>query len=280
MPALRLPLSVTRRPFLPLPSLGLLTLLLTAPLRPAQAAGTLLLLDDPPAESQWAGGLSWRGWPRAPGSSHQRQGLMPALDYSAPNGFFLSTDTGVGWNLAPALLGESGHGWQLGARVWPQAGRPRRDAPPGIDSLNSRLGAELFANAQVHPALLLQSGLSLGGGRYRHGSLLELGATSGIPLGQDLLAISLAASYGNSAQLRGSFGVSPAEAARSGLPEFHPASGWQDWSVSLSGEHKFSSDWSVSGQWTHARLIAQAARSPLTQSRQQPSFILSVWHQF
>ena len=105
MPALRLPLSVTRRPFLPLPSLGLLTLLLTAPLRPAQAAGTLLLLDDPPAESQWAGGLSWRGWPRAPGSSHQRQGLMPALDYSAPNGFFLSTDTGVGWNLAPALLG-------------------------------------------------------------------------------------------------------------------------------------------------------------------------------
>lgn len=246
----------------------------------AQAAGNLLL-EPPPAEAQWSGGLSWRGWPRAPGSARQRDGLLPALDYSNPNGFFLSTDTGLGWNFAPALLGaDAAKDWQLGARIWPQAGRPRRDTPPGIDSLNSRIGGEFFANVQAHPALLLQSGVTFGGGRYRHGNLLEIGATSGIPLGPDLLAISLAASYGNSAQLRGSFGVSAAEAKRSGLSEYLPASGWQDWSIALSGEHKFSADWSVSGQWMQARLIAQAARSPLTQSRNQPSFILSVWHQF
>lgn len=264
----------------PLPPL-LAGLLLASPSHPARAAGDLLLLDAPPAQPQWSGGLSVRSWPRAPGSARQRDGLMPALDYSAPNGFFLSTDTGLGWNLAPALLdGQAAQDWQLGARIWPQAGRPRSAAPPGIDSLNSRLGGELFANFQALPALLLQSGLSFGGGRYRHGGLLELGVTSGIPIGQDLLGISLAASYGNSAQLRGSFGVSNAEAQRSGLAPFHPGSGWQDWSVALSGEHKFSPDWSVSGQWMHARLIAQAARSPLTFSRNQPSFILSVWHRF
>lgn len=261
--------------------LGLLALTLAGAVRPACASGSLLLLDAPPAESQLSAGLSWRGWPRAPGSAHQRDGPLPAVDYSAPNGFFLSTDTGLGWNFARALLGEgAAKNWQLGARVWPQAGRPRRDSPPGIESLNSRLGAELFANVQALPVLLLQSGLSLGGGRNRHGSQLELGATSGIPLGDDLLAVSLAATYANSAQLRGAFGVGATEARISGLPEFRPASGWQDWSIALSGEHKFSANWSVSGQWMHARLIAQAARSPLTQSRLQPSFIVSLWHAF
>ena len=248
---------------------------------PAQAAGSLLLLDAPPEATTWSGGLSVRGWPRAPGSSRQRDGLLPAIDYENPNGIFAATDTGLGWNLAPKLLdGAAAKDWQFGARIWPQAGRPRRESPPGVESLSTRVITEAFANVQALPVLLLQSGLSWGSGRHHDGAQLEIGATSGIPLGQDLLAISLAATYANAAHLRGSFGVRPAEASNSGLPEWRPGSGWQDWSVALSGEHKFASDWSVSGQWLHARLIGQAGNSPLTHNRNQPSFILSLWHQF
>ena len=130
------------------------------------------------------------------------------------------------------------------------------------------------------PVLLLQSGLSWGGGRHHDGGQLELGVTSGIPLGDDLIGISLAATYANAAQLRGSFGLRPSESHNSGLPTWQPSSGWQDWSIALSAEHKFSEDWSVSGQWQHARLIDQAAASPLTHSRDQPSFIVSLWHRF
>ena len=248
---------------------------------PARAAGSLLLIDAPPADTTWSGGLSVRGWPRAPDSSHQNTGLLPAVDYEAPSGFFAATDTGLGWNLAPTLLdGAAAKDWQFGARLWPQSGRPRRESPPGVERLGTRIVGEAFANVQVLPALLLQSGLSWGSGRRHDGGQLELGATSGIPLGDDLLAVSLAATYANAAHLRGSFGVRPAESTSSGLPVWRPGAGWQDWSIALSGEHKFSADWSVSGQWLHSRLIGQAARSPLTHDRDQPSFIISLWHRF
>ena len=187
----------------------------------------------------------------------------------------------MGWNVAPKLLeGEAAKQWQFGARLWPQSGRSRRESPPGVQTLGPRLITELFANKQVMPELLLQSGLSWGSGRHHNGGQLELGATSGIPLGDELLAISLSATYANAAHLRGTLGVGAAEAEASGLPRFRPPSGWQDWSVALSAEHKFSNNWSVNGQWLHTRLIGQAARSPLTYSRDQPSFIVSVWHQF
>ncbi|MFT7774777.1 MipA/OmpV family protein [Roseateles sp.] len=247
----------------------------------AQAGGSLLLLDPPPTQPTWSGGLSVRGWPRAPGSARQREALLPALDYESPSGIFAATDAGLGWNLAPQLLdSDAAKDWQLGARLWPQSGRSRRESPPGIDRLGSRLITQLFANAQVTPALLLQSGLSWGSGRHHNGDQLELGVTSGIPIGRELLGISLAATYADAAHLRGSFGIGPSESRASGLPEFHPHSGWQDWSIALSAEHKFSDDWSVNGQWLHTRLIGQAAASPLTHSRDQPSFILSLWHRF
>ncbi|WP_144006884.1 MipA/OmpV family protein, partial [Pelomonas sp. KK5] len=153
----------------------------------------------------------------------------------------------------------------------PQWGRPRRYAPAGAEASGTRVLGELFANVQATPYLLLQSGASWGSGRRRDGAQLELGATSGLPIGDELIGIGLAASYANAAQLRGSFGIDPA---------WQPSRGWQDWSLAVSAEHRFSADWSLSGQWLGARLLGAAARSPLTQSRFQPSFTLSLWRRF
>ncbi len=245
---------------------------------PAMAAGTLLLIDAPPEESTLSVGVSARGWPAAPGATQQKYALWPAFDYAAPNGFFASTDDSIGWNLAPQFMDAPGvKTWQWGARLWPQWGRPDHYAPPGAERTGTRVLGELFANMQALPFLLLQSGASWGSGQHRDGAQLELGATSGVPIGKDLIAISLAASYANAAQLRGSFGVDPAGVVLGGPPAWQPSRGWQDWSIAISMEHKFSADWSVSGQWLGARLLGAAARSPLTQSSFQPSFTLSLW---
>ncbi len=239
---------------------------------PAHAAGTLLLIDAPPTVPTLSAGVSARGWPAAPGSTRQQRALWPAFDYAAPNGFFASTDESIGWNLAPQFMDEAGvKTWQWGARLWPQWGRSQRDTPPGAERIGTRVLGELFANVQALPFLLLQSGASWGGGQHGEGAQLELGATSGVPIGEDLIGIGLAASYANAAQLRGSFGVYPA---------WQPSRGWQDWSVAISAEHRFSAQWSVSGQWLGAHLLGDAARSPLTQSRWQPSFTLSLWRRF
>jgi len=242
---------------------------------PAMAAGTLLLIDAPPAQTTLSVGATARGWPAAPGATQQDHALLPAFDYAAPNGFFASTDDSIGWNLAPQFMDEAGvKTWQWGARLWPQWGRPQRLTPPGTERTGTRVLGELFANVQATSFLLLQSGLSLGSGQRRNGAQLEFGATSGLPLGDELIGISLAVSHANAAQLRGSFGVS---AAPGGPPVWQPSRGWQDWSTALSWEHKFSADWSVSGQWLGAWLLGGAARSPLTQSRFQPSFTVSLW---
>ncbi|XHS77995.1 MipA/OmpV family protein [Burkholderiaceae bacterium UC74_6] len=245
---------------------------------PAMAAGSLLLIDEPPAQSTVSIGGTARGWPAAPGASQKDHALLPAFDFAAPNGFFASTDDSVGWNLAPLLMEEAQvKTWQWGARLWPQWGRPRRLAPPGSDSTGTRVLGEAFANVQALPFLLLQSGLSWGSGRRHNGGQLELGATSGIPIGDELIGISLAVSAANAAHLRSAFGVNPMHAATGGLPAWRPSAGLQDWSTAISWEHKFSDDWSVSGQWLGAHLLSNAARSPLTQSRFQPSFTLSLW---
>lgn len=248
---------------------------------PAHAAGSLVLMDAPPAESSLSAGVSTRSWPSAPGSRARSNDLLPAFEYLNPNGAFVSTDLGVGWNLVPLLASaETAKTWQIGARLWPQFGRPSRVTPKGVDRLGSRVTTEAFANVQATDWLVLQSGASWGSGRRHDGAQLEIGATSGIPIGDDLIAVTVAGTAANAAHLRSSYGIGPAESRASGLPVWRPNAGWMDWSIALSGEHKFNSRWSVSGQWLNARLVGDAAHSPLTQSRSQQSFSLSLWHKF
>lgn len=248
---------------------------------PSWAAGSLVLMDAPPAESSWSGGVSTRSLPSAPGSRGRSNDVLPAFEYLAPSGAFVSTDLGVGWNLVPLLASaETARTWQAGARLWPQFGRPSRETPQGIDRLGTRITTEAFANVQATSWLLLQSGASWGSGRHHEGQQLELGMTSGIPIGNDLIGVTLATTIANAAHLRSSYGISPREALASGLPEWHPRGGVMDWSIALNGEHKFSSRWSISGQWLDARLVGDAARSPLTKAKSQQTFSASLWYRF
>ncbi|WP_158218882.1 MipA/OmpV family protein [Roseateles aquatilis] len=247
----------------------------------SRAAGSLLLMDAPPATASWSGGLTARNWPSAPGGREQSNGLLPAFEYLSPNGAFVSTDLGVGWNVVPLLASpQTAKDWQIGARLWPQFGRPKRLTPNGVDRLGSRVTTEAFANVQALPYLLLQSGVSWGSGRHHDGAQLEIGATSGIPIGDDVIGISVAATAANAAHLGSSYGIGPGESRASGLPVWRPRAGWMDWSIGVSGEHKFNERWSVSGQWLTARLIGDAAHSPLTKSATQQSITLSVWRRF
>jgi len=249
---------------------------------PAWAAGSLVLMDGPPAQTSWSGGVSTRSWPSAPGSRARSNDLLPAVEVLTPAGAFVSTDLGIGWNLVPlfADAGAPASAWQVGARLWPQFGRPSRVTPRGVDRLGSRITTEAFANVQATSWLMLQSGLSWGSGRGHDGELLELGLTSGIPVGDEFIGITLATTAANGAHLRSSYGIGPGESRASGLPEWRPHAGMMDWSLALSAEHKFSERWSVSGQWLDARLVGDAARSPLTQARSQQTFSASLWYRF
>lgn len=225
------------------------------------AWGSLLLMDAPPEVDHVALGASAWSVPRASGSARQAQLILPAVDYQRADGLFVSTDLGVGQNLSP---------WrqlQAGWRLWPQFGRKRKDASAELPVHGPRLLKQAFANAQVTDWLLAQSTVSAGGGRDRQGLSAEVGLTSGVPLGGELLGIGVAATHGNRAFRRDETGEA--------------ASGWSDVSLTLSLEHRWSQAWRVDAQWQQVLLLgdkpAMVARGV---HRQQHLLTVGVWRDF
>lgn len=249
---------------------GLLGLL---PLQ-AQSAGNLLLIEAPPSRATLALGGSLWSLPQYPGAKKSDTLVLPAIDWQLPNGMFVSTDTGVGWNLSSSKT------VQAGVRLWPQFGRSRKDGPAGLEPIGLRIQAQGFANLQVGEVLLLQSGVLYGAGRDRDGLQVELGATSGIPIGDSLIGIGLATSWANKAYRDSYYGVSAAESRASGLRAYQPGSGMLDTSLTVSAEMKFGADWRLSGQLVLARLNKSTAASPVVQQRRQDLGTLTLWRNF
>lgn len=253
----------------------LVPLLALAAALPAWAGGNLVLIEAPPKTSTLAVGAAVWSLPQYPGSRKSDTLLIPALDYYGANGVFVSTDTGVGWNLS------SSKDLQAGVRLWPQFGRSRKDGPAGLPSIGWRIQPQAFANLQLGEVVLLQSGLLYGAGRDRDGLQLELGATSGIPLGgDDLLGVGLSASWANRNYRASYFGVSAADQASSGLRAYTLGAGLLDTNLTLSAEHKFGTDWRLSGQVVLSRLAGAVAQSPIVQRRQQTTATVTLWRNF
>lgn len=238
---------------------------------PALAWGSLLLIEAPPTVATFSAGVSLWSLPQFPGAGRQLNILLPALDYYGAQGLFASTDTGVGWNLLRRKE------LQAGLRLWPIAGRHGADRLAGLSSLPWRIQQQAFVNLQVLPALLLQSAVLHGSGLHADGAQLEIGATSGLPLGADLLAIGVAASAANGAHRQSYFGVTAADALASGLPAYKVPAGWQDVSLTLSFEHRFSPGMHMDAQIVAARIIGAASRSPIVTDKRQLGVSTSIW---
>lgn len=240
----------------------------------AQAAGNLLLIEAPPAQDTLAvGGSVWR-LPQYPGARASDTLVLPALDYAAASGLFVSTDYGVGWNVSPTKA------LQAGVRLWPQFGRSQDDGPPGLASVGPRIQAQGYANLLLAEVVLLQSGLLYGAGRDRNGVQLELGATTGLPLGPLQIGLGLSATWADANFRQSYFGVSAGEAQASGLRVTTLGAGLLDTALTLSAEAKFDDRWRLSGQVVVARLSSEVARSPLAQQRRQTSATLTLWRSF
>jgi outer membrane scaffolding protein for murein synthesis (MipA/OmpV family) len=238
------------------------------------ASGSLLLIDPVPAASTLAGGVTVRAWPDSTNAGTAVTRVWPAFDYYADAGVFVSTDNAVGWNLSRR------EDLQFGLRLWPQPGRDVSKLPAGLDRLGLRVQEEAFANWQALPALLLQSGYSFGAGRNHRAQQLELGVTTGVPLGQGLIGLGFAANYADREFRNSYFGVTEQEAARAQIPAWNLGNGWQDTSMTLSFEQHFGARWVLDGQLLRTWLLGAAADSPLARQRLQHAATLTLWHTF
>lgn len=78
------------------------------------------------------------------------------------------------------------------------------------------------------------------------------------------LAAGLAVGFAGDRYMQSYFGVTPAQAARTGYPVFEPRSGLRDVSLSASGRTELAPPWAVFYGASASRLLGPAAASPLT----------------
>jgi outer membrane scaffolding protein for murein synthesis (MipA/OmpV family) len=254
----------------------LIALAIAFPTLNAHALGGLILIDAPPKEGYTlAAGPALAGYPEAPGSGRTKVLPLVGVDFESATGGFISTEIGAGWNFSRR------EDLQFGARLWPVFGRnDDRSRARGLDDVGNRIGLGLFLNYEPWQFLVLQSSLLTGSGTDRNGTQFEAGATLGAPVGDSaLLAMTLGTTWSNSAYLRSYFGVTPAESAAGSLPAFAPGAGRSDVNVSLNAEVRIDPRWKLTGQWLVARLIGDAGRSPVTSSRTQNTFLVTLWYQ-
>jgi outer membrane scaffolding protein for murein synthesis (MipA/OmpV family) len=251
---------------------GLLAGLVTS----ARAAGDLILIDKPPEDGYTLSiGPSVIGYPEAPGSGRTKVAAIPGLDFYSSWGVFASTDIGLGVDFSRR------DDLHYGLRLWPVLGRDdARSRQRGLQDIGTRIGKGGFLNYAPWEFLILQSSVLAGSGDAGDGVQVEAGATVGAPLGsRTLVGLTLGGSWANGAHLRSYYGVNAAASARGGLPVYEPSSGWKDLSLALTQETKLGERWKVSGQLLGARLLGAARNSPVTESRYETTFSLTLWHQ-
>ena len=213
--------------------------------------------------------------PSYPGASSTRLLPLPFIEASYKDRLFLSIIQGAGVNfLATPRV-------RLGVAAVPEFGRlaSSSDQLRGWGDLSIGMSAKLFGRVELlgPGAMLASVRREFGAG---NGALVEAGATSTFPRMRHLIVSTTATvTWANGRHTQSYFGVTPAQSAialaqaqGSLVPAFTAGAGFRDTSLTLLAEVPFDRHWSVQAFVQIKYLLGDAAKSPLTQTRVQPTF--------
>ncbi len=153
----------------------------------------------------------------------------------------VSIDFGRDEDTSPDLtgLGDVGTSLELGAFVSYTQGRMRLRARARHDIIDGH-----------------------GGGTLRLDAAYTVFQAAPVALGVNVTSTWATGSY-----MRSYFGVSPGQAAASGLPVYAPGSGFKDVGAEINANYVFASQWALVTTAGYKRLIGGAADSPLVRQR-------------
>lgn len=241
--------------FVLLPSMAASQTMDLARLAPLQGAGRQIDV-----------GLNAAVYPEFSGAAEQRLLVLPLIDSQWANGWFASTRNGLGLNFSRDPR------FDFGLRITADLGRDADRSPRlrGFDDIDPSAMLGAFANWHLGGGVSalgsVQSGaagegraatahLGLGWG-LRPMPRLQLGATAGLMLA-------------SRKYMQAFHGVTVTQSTRGGLPVYTPGSGLHSARLALNATYAFGARWSVGGFVTGARLLEDAADSPITQQRNQ-----------
>ncbi len=285
-------------PLSPAPAVSRVALagLLGAALAPAPAAAQT---PSPLAQWQYSAGITleqmfepelprWRLrmgpsvslQPRYDGADSDTVLAGPSIDIRYRDRYFFSTGEGLGANLL------RGPNWRAGFTISYDLGRREaddRDHLHGLGNINPAPSAHLFGEYVVSKSfpLVLRADLrrDIGGD---NGWVGDLGAYMPMPGSSEKFAWFAGPSveFADSRYMNAWFGVSGAQAARSGYPRYHASGGFKSAGLGIAASWMPVKHWYVTGNVAFQQLFGSAAHSPITQSAAERVVVVSVEYEF
>jgi outer membrane protein len=221
--------------------------------------------------------------PRYEGAAERRLAPWPVLQIESGSGVFvaglsagmhLSAQPGLEYGPLLALdpgrdaAGtHGGAGGVDGSGILTPGVAERRNRLEGMERIGARLQGGVFFNAYLDPGLRLTNTVLAGAGAGRDGLAWRIGLQQ---LAADLgahhrVSVAGGATIVNRAWNAGFFGVTKAEAARSGNPAFAPAGGVKDLYASVRWNWALTPGAMLVTQLQATRLVGDARRSPLVE---------------
>lgn len=254
----------------------------------AAAAQTPALNRMPDGSRDLYLGLGAVSGPRYEGASERKVSAWPVLQFEWSNGVFVSGTT-AGMHLSteaamefgPLLAlqprrSESGNANGAGgvdgaSLVSPpmlvqRAGRGSNNLD-GMDPIGARLQAGGFFNVYLNPHLRLTNSLLVGSGNARKGATFRVGLQhiAAEVSAHHKVSLSAGLTLANRDHNQAFFGVSAAEAVRSGYAPYRAAAGIKDIYLGAHWNWELAPAWIITSNLQATRLTGSAKDSPLVQ---------------
>lgn len=234
-------------------------------------------LQGPPPEWRAALGPGVSEQPTFMGSKRYRMQPSAILDLRYKDEFFVSDADGIGWNVL------AGPGFRAGIAVGYDMGRDSHDDPRIRDLPNIAFAPapRLFAQYFLFPVVLTSDLKKAIGGN--NGIVGDVGAYIPVPLKQDktwLMFVGPSLSMADGRYMNSYFGVSDNSSRLSGLRDFTAKGGFTDAGIGATSIYLIGAHWLVEGDVAWRRLLGDAARSPIIETKTQIAADINIGYRF
>lgn len=259
------------------------------PLAGAQTPEDTPIERSTPRSWDAAAGFIISHGPRYPGSASKATSLTPGLavrwgrvSLASRSAFSVrGAEAGSGGGLRVELARGERLRAGLGLRL--DSGRRESDSEElrGLGEVRRTLRLRLSVSYRLDDGWRLRSSTTADALGRGGGMLGEIQVSRELALGPTLsVQGSLSLGWADRRHLQSYFGITPEQAARSGYPVTPMSTGLRDITVSAGWRRTLGPQWAVFGSASTARLIDEAAASPLVRERDSWSMGLGLVYRF
>ena len=221
--------------------------------------------------------------PRYPGSDRHETRFFPLISFSFGR-LFVGGDPGggEGGGVGMRLFGDKN--WTLGFALSADFGKAREESDDprlqGLGDIDGTVRATLFTVYQYR-WLALRAGVSPDIGGENQGTLARFDIFGRYPATERLIFnAGPGLTWASGQYARTFFAIDAEQSARSGLPQYEAARGVNNVRVSIGATYLMTKSWTAGARAARAKLVGDAADSPLTADRWQDAFAVFLNYRF